>query len=154
MQKNHLYLQEQAFSFAQAMDELKEFVEKYRIPVTNTLLGLGSIHGEHELFLGMAGMHGTYAANMAITNVTYLLTLEHDLMIVLTGNLEKFAPNAIVIHIDIDPAEIGKNVPTDIPIVADAKEALKELLKQDLRITNTDEWRDILKSNRKISIMV
>lgn len=129
---------------AQAMDELKEFAELHQIPVVNTLLGLGSIHGEHELFLGMAGMHGMYAANMAITECDLLLNIGARFDDRLTGNLDLFAPNATVIHIDIDPAEIGKNVPTKVPIVADAKEGLKELLKQEFTSPDTDEWRDKL----------
>ena len=130
---------------AQAMDELKELVEKHRIPVTNTLLGLGSIHGEHELFLGMAGMHGTYASNMAISECDLLVNIGARFDDRLTGNLDLFAPHAKVIHIDIDPAEIGKNVPTAIPIVADAKEALKELLKQEFESPKTDDWVAYLK---------
>jgi len=129
---------------AQAMDELKEFVEKHNIPVTNTLLGLGGIHGEHELFLGMAGMHGTYASNMALSECDVLINIGARFDDRLTGNLELFATNAKVIHIDIDPAEIGKNVLTEIPIVADAKEALKELLKNDFESQNTDEWHAYL----------
>lgn len=134
---------------AQAMDELKEFVERHRVPVTNTLLGLGSIHGEHELFLGMAGMHGTYTANSAITECDVLVNIGARFDDRLTGNLQKFAPNAKVVHIDIDPAEIGKNVPTEIPIVADAKEALKELLQQDFESPQTDEWISYLKESAK-----
>ena len=82
-------------------------------------------------FLGMAGMHGTYTANMAITKCDLLINIGARFDDRLTGNLSYFAPNAKVIHIDIDPAEIGKNVPTEIPIVADAKEALKALLEQE-----------------------
>lgn len=132
---------------AQAMDELKELVERHRIPVTNTLLGLGSIHGEHELFLGMAGMHGTYTSNIALSECDVLVNIGARFDDRLTGNLNFFAPNAKVIHIDIDPAEIGKNVPTEIPIVADAKEALKELLKQDFESPKADEWIASLKKS-------
>lgn len=125
---------------AQAMDELKEFAELHKVPVTNTLLGLGSIHGEHELFLGMAGMHGTYTANMAISECDVLVNIGARFDDRLTGDLKKFAQNATVVHIDIDPAEIGKNVPTAIPIVADAKEALTALLKQSIESPDTKEW--------------
>ncbi|MHA6258851.1 acetolactate synthase large subunit [Sporosarcina sp. CAU 1771] len=129
---------------AQAMDELKELIERHQIPITNTLLGLGGIHGQHELFLGMAGMHGTYASNMAISECDLLINIGARFDDRLTGNLDLFATNAKVIHIDIDPAEIGKNVPTEIPIVADAKEALKELLKQDIVSPDSSEWRAYL----------
>ena len=134
---------------AQAMDELKELVERYRIPVTNTLLGLGSIHGEHELFLGMAGMHGKYTANMAISECDLLINIGARFDDRLTGNLDLFAPNAKIVHIDIDPAEIGKNIPTEIPIVADAKEALKELLKQEIASPVTADWVSRLKESAK-----
>lgn len=124
----------------QAMEELKTFVETNKIPVTNTLLGLGSIAGDHELFLGMAGMHGTYTANMAISECDVLVNIGARFDDRLTGNLNHFALNAKVIHIDIDPAEIGKNVPTAIPIVADAKEALQALLQQDMKAPDTADW--------------
>ncbi|MDW0116858.1 acetolactate synthase large subunit [Sporosarcina thermotolerans] len=128
----------------QAMEELKTLLEKNRIPVTNTLLGLGGIAGDHELFLGMAGMHGTYTANMAISECDVLLNIGARFDDRLTGNLKTFAPNAKVIHIDIDPAEIGKNVPTEIPIVADSKEALKALLNQEFEAPDTAEWLNYL----------
>ena len=124
----------------QAMEELKELVETKKIPVTNTLLGLGSIAGNHEFFLGMAGMHGTYTANMAISECDVLLNVGARFDDRLTGNLNSFAKNAKVIHIDIDPAEIGKNVPTEIPIVADAKKALAALLLQDFEAPDTADW--------------
>ncbi|MFS0575634.1 acetolactate synthase large subunit [Sporosarcina sp. 179-K 3D1 HS] len=129
---------------AQAMDELKEFVEKHRLPVTNTLLGLGGIRGDHELFLGMAGMHGTVTSNLALSECDVLINIGARFDDRLTGNLDSFAPNAKVIHIDIDPAEIGKNVPTEIPIVADAKEALKALLDQSFTSPDTSDWLEYL----------
>ncbi|WP_404408928.1 acetolactate synthase large subunit [Jeotgalibacillus malaysiensis] len=125
---------------AKAAQDLTAFIEQTGIPVTNTLLGLGTIHGEHKQFLGMAGMHGTYAANMAICECDCLINIGARFDDRLTGNLEHFAPNAQIIHIDIDPAEIGKNVPTDIPIVADAKEALQALLKLGVSAEGIEEW--------------
>ncbi|PRO64693.1 biosynthetic-type acetolactate synthase large subunit [Alkalicoccus urumqiensis] len=113
-----------------ASDVLLELVNEYRIPVTSTLLGLGAFPGDHELFLGMAGMHGTYTSNMAITDADLLINIGARFDDRLTGNLEHFAKNAMVAHIDIDPAEIGKNVPTDIPVVADSRAALEELKRQ------------------------
>lgn len=133
---------------AQGTAELKEFAEQHQIPVTNTLLGLGTIAGEHPLFLGMAGMHGTYTANTAICACDVLLNIGARFDDRLTGNLAHFAPNAKVIHIDIDPAEIGKNVPTAIPIVADAKEALKELLLQNFESPDTIEWLQTLSASK------
>ncbi|HLQ73411.1 MAG TPA: biosynthetic-type acetolactate synthase large subunit [Bacillota bacterium] len=131
--------------FADAMDELQTFVEKHQLPITNTLLGLGSIHGDHELFLGMAGMHGTYTANMALKECDLLINIGARFDDRLTGRLDAFAPNAKVIHIDIDPAEIGKNVPTEIPMVADAKKALEAILKEKFISPTTDEWVNALK---------
>lgn len=130
--------------FAEAQNELTELVEKYKLPIINTLLGLGSIPGDHELFYGMAGMHGTVTANDAITKCDLLINIGARFDDRLTGNLATFAPNATIVHIDIDPAEIGKNVPTDIPIVADAKEALQALLKKDFEGPDTASWIDYL----------
>ncbi|MGM0899267.1 MAG: biosynthetic-type acetolactate synthase large subunit [Bacillota bacterium] len=126
---------------ARASEELQAFAEHHQIPIVNTLLGLGTVGGNHELFLGMGGMHGTYAANTAICECDVLLNIGARFDDRLTGNLASFAPNAEVIHIDIDPAEIGKNVPTAIPIVSDAKAALVELLKSNFESPNTEEWR-------------
>ncbi|MEK9198350.1 biosynthetic-type acetolactate synthase large subunit [Ureibacillus sp. 179-F W5.1 NHS] len=130
--------------FADAREELTAFVEKYKIPVVNTLLGLGSIHGNHELNYGMAGMHGAVVANDAIQNTDLLINIGARFDDRLTGDTKRFAPNATIIHIDIDPAEIGKNIPTDVPIVADAKEALKAILKQDFQAPDTNGWIDYL----------
>ena len=105
-------------------------MERSQIPVVNTLLGLGSFPGSHPLSLGMGGMHGTYTANMAMYECDLLINIGARFDDRLTGNLAHFAPNAKVAHIDIDPAEIGKNIKTEIPVVADAKEALKALLKK------------------------
>ena len=105
-------------------DLFVEFAEKYDIPVVTTLLGLGTIPGNHPQFLGMAGMHGYYTANMAINDCDLLVNIGARFDDRLTGDLAKFAPNAKVVHIDIDPAELGKNIPTEVPIVADAKKAL------------------------------
>ncbi|MEZ0479662.1 biosynthetic-type acetolactate synthase large subunit [Planococcus sp. SSTMD024] len=126
---------------ARASEELQAFAEHHQIPIVNTLLGLGTVGGDHELFLGMGGMHGTYAANTAICECDVLLNIGARFDDRLTGNLASFAPNAEVIHIDIDPAEIGKNVPTAIPIVSDAKAALMELLKSNFESPDTTEWR-------------
>ena len=135
--------------FADAREELTEFIEKYKLPVINTLLGLGSIHGQHELFYGRAGMHGTVTANDAITKCDLLLNIGARFDDRLTGNLATFAPNATIVHIDIDPAEIGKNVPTDIPIVGDAKEAIKSFLKKDFDGPDTKAWIDYLNEQDK-----
>ncbi|WP_413379298.1 acetolactate synthase large subunit [Alkalihalobacillus sp. 1P02AB] len=130
---------------AHAAEELLQYVEQQKIPVTNTLLGLGSFPGEHELFLGMAGMHGTYTANMSIYETDLLINIGARFDDRLTGNLAHFAPTAKVVHIDIDPAEIGKNVHADIPVVGDAKEALKLLIAADGECSKSAIWRSDLK---------
>jgi len=135
--------------FAKASDYLKEFVEKTGFPITNTLLGLGTIPGDHPQFLGMAGMHGTYTSNMAITDCDLLINIGARFDDRLTGNLKHFAPNATVAHIDIDPAEIGKNVPTAVPIVGDAKIVLEELLNMELNIPDISEWTDALQESKE-----
>src|SRR5690606_29120175 len=135
--------------FADATDELRQFIERAELPVVHTLLGKGAFPGSHPLSLGMGGMHGTYTANMAMYECDFMLNIGARFDDRLTGNLKHFAPNAKVAHIDIDPAEIGKNVKTEIPVVADAKEALKALLKKDIKPLNHREWLDHLNENKK-----
>ncbi|WP_017726684.1 acetolactate synthase large subunit [Halalkalibacterium ligniniphilum] len=126
---------------ANASEELFTYVEQQSIPVVNTLLGLGSFPGDHDLHLGMGGMHGTYTANMAIHESDLLISIGARFDDRLTGNLEHFAPNARVVHIDVDPAEIGKNVETEIPVVGDAKEALKMLIAEQGEPGDNALWR-------------
>ncbi len=125
---------------AKATEELKKYVEQQQIPVVHTLLGLGGFSADHELFIGLGGMHGCYAANMALYEADLLINIGARFDDRLTGNLEHFAPKATVAHVDIDPAEIGKNVPTAIPVVADAKEALKQLIDQQGKPPVHKEW--------------
>ena len=105
-------------------NELTELATKLNIPVTMTLMGLGAFPGSHELSMGMLGMHGTYTANMAVANCDLLIAVGARFDDRVTGRLDAFAPNAQIIHIDIDPTSISKNVKVDIPIVADCKYAL------------------------------
>jgi acetolactate synthase I/II/III large subunit len=132
-----------------ASEELTQFAQRHEIPVATTLLGLGGFPGTHKLSLGMAGMHGTYTANMAIYECDLLVNFGARFDDRLTGNLKHFAPNAKVAHIDIDPAEIGKNVATTIPIVADTKEALLELLGQNFEMNLHFEWLENLEENKQ-----
>ena len=134
---------------ARASQELLAFAEKYQIPVVNTLLGLGGFPGRHELFLGMGGMHGTYTANMALHESDLLISIGARFDDRLTGNLDYFAPEARVVHIDIDPAEIGKTVETEIPVVGDAKEALKMLLAEEGKQGDTAQWLAHLNEMKK-----
>jgi len=112
-----------------ASHELKTFAEKLNIHVTNTLMGLGGFPGTHPLFLGMLGMHGTYCANMAVTNTDCLIAVGARFDDRVTGKIDEFAPYAKIIHIDIDPTSISKNVRVDVPIVGDVKLVLKDMIK-------------------------
>lgn len=130
--------------FANGHKELVSFAEQAQIPVTNTLLGLGSFPHDHPLFLGMCGMHGTYTANMAIQESDLLICIGARFDDRVTGRLDQFAPKAKVVHIDIDPAEIGKNVETDLPIVGDARETLRILLEEGVERADSAAWLDTL----------
>jgi len=110
-----------------ASKELLAVAEKLSIPVTSTLMGLGGFPGNHPHFLGMLGMHGTYAANMAITNADLLVAIGARFDDRATGKVDEFAPHAKIIHIDIDPTSISKNIRVDIPIVGDARNVLKRM---------------------------
>ena len=140
---------------SKGVEEFREFVERLQIPVTSTLLGLGAYPGDKNLFLGMLGMHGTAAANIA--------TLEADLIIGMgfrfddriTGNIEKFCPNAKIIHIDIDPSEIEKNKKVDIALVGDLKKVLTLLNKKRIELEDIQEWRDRVEYlKRRYSLIV
>ncbi len=111
-----------------AHKELVELAEIARIPVVATLLGLGGFPADHPLFLGMLGMHGTYAANMGITNSDLVIAIGTRFDDRVTGKVETFAPSARIIHIDIDPSSISKNVTVDVPIVGDAKNVLNRIV--------------------------
>jgi acetolactate synthase-1/2/3 large subunit len=111
-----------------AAQELTGLAEKLGIPVTSTLMGLGGFPGNHPLFLGMLGMHGTYCANMAVMESDLLIAVGARFDDRVTGKIEAFAPQAKVIHIDIDPTSISKNVRVDLPIVGDCKCVLSKTL--------------------------
>jgi acetolactate synthase-1/2/3 large subunit len=110
-----------------ANKELTELAEKIHAPVTMTLMGLGGFPGTNPLSLGMLGMHGSYAANMAVAKSDLLVAVGARFDDRVTGRLDAFAPHADIIHIDIDPTSISKNVKVDIPIVADCKAALESM---------------------------
>ncbi|MCK9307713.1 MAG: biosynthetic-type acetolactate synthase large subunit [Methanoculleus sp.] len=123
-----------------ASAELLEFMETAAIPVTTTLMGLGAVPGDHPLCLGMLGMHGTQSANYAVTECDLLLAVGVRFDDRVTGKIETFAPNATVVHIDIDPAEIGKNKKVDVPIVGDVKAVLQALLRRMKKRGETANW--------------
>nr|WP_301553653.1 biosynthetic-type acetolactate synthase large subunit [Desulfuribacillus alkaliarsenatis] len=131
-----------------AAEELYKVAKTYGIPVTSTFNGLGSYPATDELFLGMLGMHGTVPANWAINECDLLLNFGARFDDRVTGKLDEFAKHAKIVHVDIDPAEIGKNIPTQIPIVGDLKHVLAALADfvEPLPIT---EWVEQVKVWKK-----
>ena len=147
----------------EASEPLTELARIMNFPVTNTLMGLGAYPATDPLFLGMLGMHGTYEANMAMHHCDVLIAIGARFDDRVTGHIEKFCPNAKIIHIDIDPASISKNVKVDVPIVGCVENVLKVMLDEirgnDVKPDNValkdwwqqiDEWRskDSLKYDR------
>jgi len=120
--------------------DLVQLAERMMIPVTTTLMGLGCIPGDHPLNLGMLGMHGTVQANYAVTECDLLIALGVRFDDRVTGRIGAFAPHAQVIHIDIDPAEIGKNKAVHLPVVGDIKTVLRQLLADLKRGKEHDAW--------------
>jgi acetolactate synthase-1/2/3 large subunit len=125
---------------ANASEELRELAASDRFPVTSTLMGLGGFPASSDRFLGMLGMHGTWAANHAMDKADLIVAIGARFDDRITGKLSEFAPNAKVIHIDIDPAEISKNVGAHIPIVGDVKQVLPKLTRE-YRALQTDSAR-------------
>ena len=132
-----------------AHHELKTFAEKIGAPVTMTLMGLGGFPGTHPLSLGMLGMHGTAYANHAIMESDLIIAIGARFDDRVTGRLDAFAPNALIIHIDIDPSSISKNVKVDIPIVGDAKNILGQLLEEINKVPDTTDWLKTIESWKK-----
>ena len=135
-------------NYANAAEELQAFAERYNIPVVSTLLSLGVMPIEHPLSLGMGGMHGSYASNMALMECDFMINFGCRFADRLTGNPDTFAADAVVAHVDIDPAEIGKVVKTKIPIVGDAKAALQILLEAEPVKTRHEDWTDSVLANK------
>jgi acetolactate synthase-1/2/3 large subunit len=124
-----------------ASAELISLVDTMGIPVTTTLMGLGAVPCDHPLNLGMLGMHGTRSANYAVIESDLLIAIGARFDDRVTGKLDTFAPHAKVIHIDIDPAEIGKNKKVDVPIVGDTKSVLQDLLAKVRKKKEYDRWQ-------------
>ncbi len=119
---------------------LREFAEKIQAPVTTTLMGMGGFPDTHKLSLQRLGMHGTAYANHAIMGADLIISVGARFDDRVTGRLDAFAPGAKIIHIDIDPSSISKNVKVNVPIVGDAKNILGELLEQIKKVPDTSEW--------------
>jgi len=131
-----------------AAEELAELARKANIPVTTTLMGLGAFPEDDPLSLHMLGMHGTVYANYAVTQCDLLLAVGARFDDRVTGKLEAFAPDALIVHVDISPASIGKSMPVQIPVVGDARQVLAELAKQVDKSDRTEwlkqikEWKE------------
>ncbi len=145
--KRPLILAGRGIIISRAFDELKELAERGQIPVVTTLLGIGSFPESHVLSYGMVGMHGMAYANMAVNNADAVIAIGMRFDDRATAKVAGFAPHANIVHIDIDPAEIGKNVAVDVPIVGDVKVVLKELNPLITTsdhidwLTQLDDWR-------------
>jgi len=126
----------------EACDELRQFAREYGVPVVTTMPGTGSFPEDDPLSQGIAGMHGTGYANLAVSNCDVLVGVGTRFDDRLTGGVDTFAPDAEVIHVDIDPAEISKNVHADYPLVGDAKHVLRQLDDAMARAPDCGEWRD------------
>lgn len=124
---------------AQASKDLLNFAEKIKSPVTCSLMALGAFPGNHEYFMGMVGMHGTRCSNYAVTNCDLLIAIGTRFSDRVIGNVEGFAPEAKIIHIDIDDSEIGKNVDVDIPLKGDVKDVLGALIDR-VNEKNENQW--------------
>ncbi|MBW4496955.1 MAG: biosynthetic-type acetolactate synthase large subunit [Oscillatoria princeps RMCB-10] len=133
---------------AGAHAEIQELAEYFNIPVTTTLMGKGAFEENHPLSVGMLGMHGTAYANFAVTDCDLLIAVGARFDDRVTGKLDEFASRAKVIHIDIDPAEVGKNRAPDVPIVGDVRQVLQDLLRRKSELgepadpNQTQQWRE------------
>ncbi|KAF1305457.1 biosynthetic-type acetolactate synthase large subunit [Enterococcus saccharolyticus] len=133
---------------ANAAQELQTFVERYKLPTVTTLLGLGTVPANFPYFLGMGGMHGSYAANMALAECDLLINIGSRFDDRLATCPSQFATGATIAHIDIDPAEIGKIIKTDIPIVGDAKKALEQLLTFEPFDVDSTQWQELCQQRK------
>ena len=137
--KKPLFLAGGGVNISHANEIFKEVVEKTQVPVVTTIMGRGAISTDHPLFIGNIGMHGAYAANIAMNECDLLFSIGTRFNDRITGKLHAFAPHAEIIHIDIDTASISRNIHVDVPIVADAKEAITKMAEY-VEKCNTDKW--------------
>ncbi len=131
-----------------AFDELAEFAHKIEAPVCDTLMGKGGFDGTDELYTGMIGMHGTKTANFGVSKCDLLIAIGARFSDRVVGNAQKFANGAKILHIDIDPAEINKNIKTDASVIGDVKEVLS-ILNQRLSKQNHPEWLALIKEYKE-----
>ena len=143
--KKPLFLIGGGVNISRANEELEKLVDITNVPVITTIMGKGAIPTSHPLFIGNVGMHGSYAANRAVNECDVLFSIGTRFNDRVTGKISEFAPNAKIIHIDIDSASISRNIVVNIPIVADAKNAIKELIPLAEKL-NTKQWVDEIKT--------
>ena len=137
--KKPLFLAGGGVIISRAQEIFTQVVEKTQIPVVTTVMGRGAISTKNPLFIGNLGMHGAYAANMAVNECDLLFSIGTRFNDRITGKLHEFAPHAQIVHIDIDTASISRNIHVDIPIVADAKEAITKM-DEYVQECSTDKW--------------
>ncbi len=139
--KKPLFLVGGGINIARANDQMLELVERTKVPVVTTVMGKGAIPTDHPCYVGNSGMHGRYAANMAVGECDVLFSIGTRFNDRITGDLNEFAPRAQIVHVDVDTASISRNVVVDVPIVADANLALEKLLEW-AEPQDTEEWRE------------
>ena len=137
--KRPLFLAGGGVVISRAHEIFREVVEKTKVPVVTTVMVKGSIPTDHPLYIGNLGMHGAYAANMAVSNCDLLFSIGTRFNDRITGKLHEFAPHAQIVHIDIDTASISRNIQVDIPIVSDAKEAITKM-NEYVQECSTGKW--------------
>lgn len=141
--KKPLFLAGGGINIAHANEEFTKLVDMTNVPVVTTVMGRGAVPTTHPLYIGNLGMHGAYACNMAVNECDLLFSIGTRFNDRITGKLHSFAPNAQIVHIDIDTAAISKNVQVDVPIVADAKEAVTKMLEY-VTPRETGKWLDTI----------
>ena len=141
--KKPLFLAGGGINIAHANEEFTKLVDMTSVPVVTTVMGRGAVPTTHPLYIGNLGMHGAYACNMAVNECDLLFSIGTRFNDRITGKLHSFAPNAQIVHIDIDTAAISKNVQVDVPIVADAKEAVTKMLEY-VTPYETRKWLDMI----------
>ncbi|ATH62202.1 acetolactate synthase, large subunit, biosynthetic type [Staphylococcus pasteuri] len=146
--KKPLVLAGAGINHSKSNELLTNFVTQHKIPTVTTLLGLGAVPYDHPLFLGMGGMHGSYASNMALTECDLLINLGSRFDDRLASKPDAFAPNAKIVHVDIDPSELNKVIDTDLGIVADCKNVLEQLENANVQVPNHDDWLQTCETNK------
>ncbi|MEB6613342.1 biosynthetic-type acetolactate synthase large subunit [Staphylococcus pasteuri] len=146
--KKPLVLAGAGINHSKSNELLTNFVTQHKIPTVATLLGLGAVPYNHPQFLGMGGMHGSYASNMALTECDLLINLGSRFDDRLASKPDAFAPNAKIVHVDIDPSELNKVIDTDLGIVADCKNVLEQLENANVQVPNHDDWLQTCETNK------